>query len=180
MNAEDAAFAPTAEELGHTESESALEAAPEPTPVQSSAKSATPSVMDDSPFATETMAELYLQQGLRGEALTIYRQLALKRDDPAIHARIAELEADGSPHKSGETVRAFFARLGEKRPDERVELAAERSEHVRSPTNSVASGDNSSRLAKLFSSSEPDAADAAAAQRIAGAFGKPQLGNSQS
>lgn len=159
----------------------------EPVPVQTPAKSANKSVMDDSPFATQTMAELYLQQGLRGEALTIYRQLALKRDDPAIHARIVELEADGSPHSSGETVHAFFARIGQKQPNKRVELAAEReAEHEAEEeagdagNAGNANSDDASPLAHLFGSAEADAGDAAAAQRLAGAFGKPQLGNSQS
>ncbi len=199
---EEAAFAPTAEELGHAapqfEAESApapepaseavaespaespaepaaapaAEPVPEPVAVRVAPKSATPSILDDSPFATATMAELYMQQGLRGEALTIYRQLVLKREDPLIHARIAELEADGPPHSSGETVRAFFARIGQQRPDKRVELAAEHGE--------LPNIDNASPLASLFRSSEPDAGDVAAAERLSGAFGKPQFGNSQS
>jgi tetratricopeptide (TPR) repeat protein len=192
INHEDAAFAPTAEELGYATPESDSEAAsetaatpaPEPAPVHAVEESSSASIMEDSPFATATMAELYLQQGLRGEALTIYRQLALKRDDPTIHARIAELEADGSPHKARETVRGFFARIGQRRPNERVELAAERAESANPAANPEANiagkRDSASPLANLFTSSEPDAGDVAAAQRLAAAFGKPQLGNSQS
>ena len=49
------------------------------------------------PFVTETLAELYLQQGFRGEALTIYRQL-LKRDptDRSLQRRIDAIE-QGEP-----------------------------------------------------------------------------------
>ena len=44
-------------------------------------------------FVTETMAELYLQQGLRDEALNVYRQLAeLRPDDASIRERIRILE----------------------------------------------------------------------------------------
>lgn len=49
----------------------------------------------DSPFVTETMAELYVQQGLAEDALVIYRQLVLRRADPRLHERIAELEGRG-------------------------------------------------------------------------------------
>lgn len=51
-----------------------------------------PLTVERSPFVTETMAELYMQQGLDGEALAIYRQLSETRADPHIAARIAELE----------------------------------------------------------------------------------------
>ena len=45
------------------------------------------------PFITETVAELYLQQGFTGEALLVYRQLARsKPNDQRISDRIAELE----------------------------------------------------------------------------------------
>ncbi len=47
-----------------------------------------------SPFVTETMAELYLQQGHRDEALAVYRQLIAERpDDAALRARMDELSA---------------------------------------------------------------------------------------
>jgi tetratricopeptide (TPR) repeat protein len=46
-----------------------------------------------SPFVTETMAELYLQQGFLGEALTVYRQLAAQRDEPRLQDKVRELEA---------------------------------------------------------------------------------------
>jgi len=46
-----------------------------------------------SPFVTETMAELYLQQGFLGEALSVYRQLAVQRNEPHLHYKVQELEA---------------------------------------------------------------------------------------
>ncbi|MGQ0764126.1 MAG: tetratricopeptide repeat protein [Gemmatimonadota bacterium] len=45
------------------------------------------------PFVTETMAELYLQQGFVDEALSIYRQLLARHpDDQTLRDRIASLE----------------------------------------------------------------------------------------
>lgn len=45
------------------------------------------------PFITETVAELYLQQGFTGEALLVYRQIArAKPADSRIAARVADLE----------------------------------------------------------------------------------------
>ena len=46
-----------------------------------------------SPFVTETMAELYLQQGFRDEALNVYRQLlAQNPDDHGLAERVRNLE----------------------------------------------------------------------------------------
>jgi tetratricopeptide (TPR) repeat protein len=157
MPDEDAAFAPTAEELG--EAPPAPER-PQPAAAESSAaqSSAQPSAdHDESPFVTETMAQLYLSQGLRGEALAIYRQLVVRRDDPALRQKIAELEA-APPESAHETVRAFFARIGARRPSEKVEMAAQRG----------------SSLAALFGAATPDASDVSAAQRLSGAFGNAQ------
>jgi tetratricopeptide (TPR) repeat protein len=45
-------------------------------------------------FVTETMAELYLQQGFREEALEVYRQLlAQSPDDDTLRERVAQLES---------------------------------------------------------------------------------------
>lgn len=45
------------------------------------------------PIVTETVAELYAAQGLTVEAIAVYRELVLTRDEPRWHARMAELEA---------------------------------------------------------------------------------------
>ena len=205
MPEEDAAFAPTPEELGQTEPaappDAAAESAPvahaapqmpsaatEPTGAAHGEEAASAGVQapdtapeqlpethvaqqapptadrESSPFVTETMAELYLSQGLHGEALAIYRQLAIRRDDPALRQKIAELEAASKQQASGETVRAFFARIGARRPDEKVEIAAQ----------------HGSSLAALFGSARQDANDVSAARRLAGAFGHPQSGASHS
>lgn len=59
-----------------------------------------PAEQSSAPFVTETMAELYLQQGFTDEALSIYRQLLARHpDDQTLRDRIASLEPasiDGS------------------------------------------------------------------------------------
>lgn len=193
MPEEEAAFAPTPEELGEaspvaeptpapdaspespSEANVSSEPAPEPDTVEADVAAVpeanvapempSQSAADQaSPFVTETMAELYLSQGLRGEALAIYRQLVVRRDDPALRQKIAELEAAPPAQPARESVRAFFARIGARRPNERVEMAAERG----------------SSLGALFGSGEQDAGDVSAAQRLSGAFGNPQSGASRS
>src|SRR5574338_1112926 len=45
-------------------------------------------------FVTETMAELYLQQGFRGEALAVYRELLARNPaDESLHERIQQIES---------------------------------------------------------------------------------------
>ena len=87
---------------------------------------------DETPavFVTETMAELYLQQGFREEALNVYRQLlAQNPNDAALRSRVEHLEGGASssfadaaavdvtaPNGAGPvTVRAFFAALATRR-----------------------------------------------------------------
>jgi tetratricopeptide (TPR) repeat protein len=49
-------------------------------------------------FVTETMAELYVQQGHRDRALDVYRQLVkLRPNEPALAARLRELEGGAAP-----------------------------------------------------------------------------------
>jgi tetratricopeptide (TPR) repeat protein len=60
-------------------------------------------------IVTETMADLYLEQGHRTEAIEVLRQLVSQRpEDERLSRRLADLEA--TPAVS--TVRDFFARLG--------------------------------------------------------------------
>jgi tetratricopeptide (TPR) repeat protein len=59
-----------------------------------------PDIPDDLPVVTESMAELYLRQGHRADALAIYRQLARERpDDPRLASIVAGLasEVDTAP-----------------------------------------------------------------------------------
>ncbi len=68
-------------------------------------------------FITETMAELYLQQGHVEQALDIYRLLAAQRPgDLSLLNRIARLESTTPVAQSERTVRAFFGRFSQRRP----------------------------------------------------------------
>ena len=96
-------------------------------------------------FVTETMAELYLQQGYVQEALDIYRQLAAQTPaDDTLRERVRQLEQGSrssigiaavseevveAAHKRAttkpkKTIRAFFARLAMRRVVERNEATA--------------------------------------------------------
>ncbi len=93
-----------------SEATSASEAAP--------AKEAAPST-PPAPFVTATMAELFVRQGFREQALDVYRQLlASNPRDEGIRARIAELQPP-APAAAGESVRDFLARFASRRPGER-------------------------------------------------------------
>lgn len=127
----------------------------------------------ESPFVTETMAELYVSQGLHADALAIYRQLVQRRDEPRIRERIAALEAQLPPQAGaepaalaepepsvaggqalGETVRDFFARIGERRPQAVAHIGAE----------------DEAGLGRIFGGASLDAGDVSAAESLAGAF----------
>ena len=80
-----------------------------------------PSSSHDEPlpaaFITETMAELYLQQGHREQALDIYRLLLAQRPaDVSLLNRIARLEQPAPAAPVERTVRAFFGRFANRRP----------------------------------------------------------------
>ncbi len=70
------------------------------------------------PFVTETMAELYVKQGFREEALSVYRQLLdASPDDERLRARVADLETvPTATTDNGPNVRDFFARLASRVP----------------------------------------------------------------
>ncbi len=68
------------------------------------------------PFVTETMAELYLAQGFREQALAVYADLlAASPDDQRLRAIVASLEPVASAD-AGPNVRDFFARIARRRP----------------------------------------------------------------
>ncbi len=84
-------------------------------------------------FVTETMAELYLQQGFHDEALSIYRQLlAQQPEDPTLRDRVAALERGASSavvegivprdlaDRAGQSVRSFFAHFARRQPRQRA------------------------------------------------------------
>jgi tetratricopeptide (TPR) repeat protein len=56
-----------------------------------------PAMEEPEPVVTQTMAEVYVKQGLIGSALKVYRELLAQRpEDPQLLSRIAELES-GAP-----------------------------------------------------------------------------------
>ena len=100
-------------------------AAPEPQPA--------PSADTSRAFVTETMAELYLQQGHREQAVEVYRKLVqLHPNDANLSARLASLQAErgeqlhGVPAipspapeavvDSGPTIREFLGLIADFRP----------------------------------------------------------------
>jgi tetratricopeptide (TPR) repeat protein len=79
---------------------------------------APPRVTPSQPFVTETMAELYMKQGFREQALDVYKLLlAASPDNERLKDRVAELqqrdEVDAGPN-----VREFFVRIAARRPGE--------------------------------------------------------------
>lgn len=83
-------------------------------------------VAGSGPFVTETMAELYLQQGHREEALRVYRALADQRpEDTHLAAKVARLAASLSRAQAAASVpahlsiRDLLARIAQRRPGHR-------------------------------------------------------------
>jgi hypothetical protein len=113
-----AAEAALLERAGIAEADEALASRGEAERTQSSAPAA------QAPFVTETMADLYLKQGFRDQALDVYRMLlAVDPENERLRARIAELQP-ARAEAAGPTVRDFFARLAARRPGERGDRTA--------------------------------------------------------
>lgn len=79
-----------------------------------------------SAFVTETMAELYLQQGHRDEALRVYRALLEKRPgDAGLLAKVASLQpAPAQPARTGPSIRELLHVLALRRPGYRPDPPA--------------------------------------------------------
>jgi tetratricopeptide (TPR) repeat protein len=81
------------------------------------------------PFVTETMAELYLAQGFREQALAVYAQLlAANPADDRLQGLVASLKAPQAKRGSEPTAREFFARMAARRPGTRGAAAIPPSE----------------------------------------------------
>jgi tetratricopeptide (TPR) repeat protein len=82
------------------------------------APSTPPRVTPSQPFVTETMAELYVKQGFREQALDVYKLLlAASPDSERLKERVAELQRRDEVD-SGPNVREFLARIAGRRPGE--------------------------------------------------------------
>ena len=80
---------------------SAVEEPEAPPPSPSPSPSPSAPTQDPEPVVTETMAEVYVKQGLVDEALNVYRALLARRPtDPELLDRIAELETQAAPAAS--------------------------------------------------------------------------------
>jgi hypothetical protein len=71
------------------------------------------------PFVTETMAELYLAQGFREQALAVYTDLlAASPGDERLSGIVASLAPSRAVEHADPNVRDFFARIANRRPGE--------------------------------------------------------------
>jgi tetratricopeptide (TPR) repeat protein len=160
-----------------------------------------PSIAETAPepveaFVTETMAELYIQQGHLDSALDIYRKLVEQRpEEPELHERLRALEdrifgtpavedADAaySPPPSsyaGPTIREFLMGLvsrtpasSARRPSAQVDDFSDDVEPPRHESRMTpgASETISGSIDALFSGAGASASDAAAADALAAAF----------
>jgi tetratricopeptide (TPR) repeat protein len=144
------------------------------------------------PFMTETMAELYLKQGFRTEALSVYEQLSASNPgDERLIARVTALRIETSAPvvPSGPPVREFFARLAARRPGERAAAAAPPAEDdfaSSEPADWESSGERAatsapyaeSELAPEPTPGEDSPADSAAAEQRSAASEPQRAGGS--
>jgi hypothetical protein len=142
-------------------------------------------------FATETMAELYLQQGFHEEALAVYRALLDRNpNDQSLRDRVDALahgaassipEAAAARPRSdrhGQSVRTFFGTLARRTPSrphrdapvplESLGSAADAEPAPEAPSST--SGDVAPSLTQLFSARPASTADSQAASTLAAAF----------
>ena len=156
-------------------------APPPPAPATSSAPEAPEPARAAPPdassaFVTETMAELYVKQGHRDQALDVYRQLVQRNpDDVALAGRLRELEAAGArpappePEPvpaapevvadAGPTIREFLESiaLGRRRPVNSHEPPPVADVH-NEPTAGRAPSSVTDSLGQLFASAEQSSA----------------------
>jgi hypothetical protein len=173
-----------------TEAAAQAESEAEPEPVHSAQR----------PFVTETMAELYLKQGFRTEALAVYEQLsAANPSDERLAERVASLRSEAAPAPAaGPPVREFFARFATRRPWERAAAAAPPSDNdfaaaepevteavaptaepapraqteaSRTPTESSAPAPSGGSIDALFGNKPAGATEDSAASALSQAFG---------
>ena len=153
-----------------------------------------PVVSDESsaPFVTETMAELYLQQGFNEEALSIYRQLLARNpEDVTLGDRVRALESGASssvvpdeaapvPASGSESARSFFSRFANRAPSDGPRAGDTSDAHASSGTVPMAGAalpdealtrPDSPTLTHIFSGRDVPAVDAQAANTLASAFG---------
>jgi hypothetical protein len=147
---------------------------------------------ESGPFVTETMAELYLQQGHRDEALHVYRALLdQKPGDTALRDKVASIEAPPMPaaammapaplESTGPSIREVLVLIAQRRPGYRPEAngngatqlqpsAPHVSDAAPEPAPVVASRWAAGALGALWGHAEPDALEENAALMLAASF----------
>jgi hypothetical protein len=147
---------------------------------------------ESGPFVTETMAELYLQQGHRDEALRVYRALLdQKPADAALRAKVATLEAPpvstavteapAALAAEGPSIREVLVLIAQRRPGYHPEASGTGAIHIEpaaadvsyaapEPTSVAASRWAADALGALWGHAEPAPAEESAALMLATAF----------
>ena len=129
------------------------------------------------PFVTETMAELYLSQGFREEALEVYKQLSAQNPgDESLKDRVRSIEGGGRSslafdkviNEDADSARGFFAALSSRRPvSGNVSAATAAAAQVAAPAAAVAPSGvlvaAGGTLDTLFNNSAPSLSDEHAA-----------------
>jgi tetratricopeptide (TPR) repeat protein len=160
----------------------AMESVPAPAAPPPAPEPARPVVADASTaFVTETMAELYVKQGHREQALDVYRQLVQRNpNDAALAARLRDLEAAvarpgaAKPEPvvpappvvadTGPTIREFLESIAVFRPRVAGDQPPEPKQAPPNDTPSRQSGSVADSLGSLFAGAE-QASSAAASPR---------------
>lgn len=146
-------------------------------------------------FVTETMAELYMQQGFTDEALSIYRQLLARNPgDRTLAERVRALEGGAGsavvgedrqaahPSPDSESARSFFARFANRTPrgggeGNAADRRGDSAQGATVPLGGAAMPDEAltrpdePTLTHMFSDRQVPAGDTQAARTLASAFG---------
>jgi hypothetical protein len=142
------------------------------------------------PFVTETMAELYVQQGFTAEALDVYRQLsAAAPDDENLKSRVRSLEPvpelapepepEPEPQSVFLTVRSYFAGLAARRAvqgNRRVRTAPRTSAPRVSSPQMAAIDRSILSLEEMFAGQEISSGDELVALAFAQVAGAVEMG----
>jgi hypothetical protein len=159
--------------------------APAPAPVELDIEVPAPAP-DSGPFVTETMAELYLKQGHRDEALRVYRALLEQRpDDAGIQAKIAELTGAAAPApeapvaapvlppSDGPSIRSVLMLIAMRRPGYRPDPSHTNGASHAEPSAPVADAEvphGADSLSHLWDHAAPPQLEEAAALVLSAAF----------
>jgi tetratricopeptide (TPR) repeat protein len=146
---------------------------PAPAPVELEVETPAPAP-DSGPFVTETMAELYLQQGHRDEALRVYRALLEQRPgDAGIQAKIEAIVNPAPvmpelPHVEGPSIRSVLMLIAMRRPGYRPE--PENGNGASAPEAYEAPVHSADALSALWNHAAPSAEEESAALVLSAAF----------